>query len=62
MSDHICKFFAFQMKSSFEPTGARDELGNDLYIMVEYVYSACSCGDAIKQRAHGRVKIGDVIS
>lgn len=58
---HDHKFFAFQMKSSFEPTGEQDELGQPLYIMVEYVYSACNCGDAVKERAHGRVRIGDMV-
>lgn len=48
---HDHKFYAFQVKSSFEPTGDQDELGNALYIMVEYVYSACNCGVAKKARA-----------
>lgn len=45
---HVHKYFAFQTKKDFEPV--ETDGGSQLYQLVEYVYSACSCGVAIKAR------------
>ena len=51
MNDHKHNFYAFQMKTSFEPTGEVNELKQALYIMVDYMYLSCSCGEARKALA-----------
>lgn len=47
--NHKHKYFAFQIKKDFESVEI-DSGTNELYKLVEYVYSACSCGAAIKSK------------
>ena len=46
---HEHKYFIYQVKNNFEPTIILDQDGRTLYIMVEYAFSSCNCGDTIKK-------------
>lgn len=48
---HTCKFFAFNVKTTFIPTEIKDEDGNTLFRQVDYLFSACNCGRARKTLA-----------
>ncbi len=47
-NEHYCKYFIYNVKADFEPTNFKDKDGNKLYKRVEYAYSGCSCGNALK--------------
>ncbi len=55
MSDfiHVHKYYAFQVKYEFEPLPE----GNNLYRRVEYSYSVCNCGRAIKSKVVSKDEI-----
>jgi hypothetical protein len=50
MAEHDHKFFIFQVKADFEPTKLKTTDGRVLYIRIEYAFSGCNCGAALKTR------------
>ena len=56
--EHTCKFFAFQTKKEFEPVDVPGYEGV-LYEAIDFLYSACNCGVALKTRVIDRKRYGD---
>jgi hypothetical protein len=52
MNPHVCKFFIYQIKMAFEPLDG----SHNTYRSVEYAYSGCNCGKAVKTVVTERLK------
>lgn len=50
-STHEHKWFIFQIKSFYDPTA------EGMFIMREYAYSGCNCGEVVKIKVK---ELGDV--